>query len=199
METNRYKNASIYKLCCKDPTITDIYVGSTCAFRNRKYGHKGDCNNESSPQHNYPVYKFIRANGGWNNWEMIELLKYPCNTKRELELKEREYLEMLGGTLNKHIPTRTNKEWRIDRKEHVSNWQRINHQKNKESINKRHRINHQKNKESINKRHRLNYEANKEKLCEKFNCECGGKFTKCNKAHHFKTPKHQKYLNEIKE
>ena len=35
-----YTQTTIYKICCNDTAITDIYVGSTTNFANRKYGHK---------------------------------------------------------------------------------------------------------------------------------------------------------------
>ena len=62
-----YENGLIYKLCCKDANITDIYVGSTTNFKQRKKEHKADCHNENNKNYNRPVYKFIRENGG--NWE----------------------------------------------------------------------------------------------------------------------------------
>ena len=157
---NKYKNGVIYKLCCKDPTITDVYVGSTCAFNKRKNLHKHSCNNETSKVYNLNVYKFIRNNGGWDNFEIIELIKYPCNTKRELELKEREYLELLSATLNKCVPTRSNKEGC-----------KAYYLANREQLN--------------------------ENAKEKFNCECGGKFTKVHKSRHLKSKMHQKYLNSL--
>jgi hypothetical protein len=172
MDTSRYQNGIIYKLCCKDPTIKDVYIGSTCAFRFRKYAHKNDCNHENRKGYNFKVYKFIRDHGGWDNWEMIELLKYPCNTKRELELKEREYLELLGGTLNKTIPTRSRKE---TRKAYD-----LEHKEEKKERSKSH---YQKNKKEI-----------KEKHNKKFNCDCGGSYTYVNTSQHSKTAKHQKYL-----
>ena len=36
----RYQKGLIYKLCCKDLNIKDIYVGSTCNFARRKCQHK---------------------------------------------------------------------------------------------------------------------------------------------------------------
>jgi hypothetical protein len=36
----KYEKAVVYKLCCDDPEITDIYVGSTCNFKVRKWNHK---------------------------------------------------------------------------------------------------------------------------------------------------------------
>tara|TARA_R110002049_G_scaffold234559_1_gene407777 strand:+ start:209 stop:772 length:564 start_codon:yes stop_codon:yes gene_type:complete len=182
--TNCYNNASIYKLCCKDPKITDIYVGSTCAFRRRKAGHKHNCNNEKGNAYNHNVYKFIRDHGGFSNWEMIELLKYPCETKRELELKEREYLEMLGGTLNMTIPTRSIKESSKSYYEANKESKKEYYQAKKEEINERQLAYYNTHKEEINEKNR-----------EKFNCDCGGRFTKVNKIQHIKTNKHQKYLN----
>ena len=107
---NCYNNGIIYKLCCKDTTIKDIYVGSTCAFRMRKNSHKSSCTNENSKKYNLNVYKFIRDHGGWDNWDMIEIKKVNCDTKRELDKEERAVLEQLGGTLNTNIPTSTMKE-----------------------------------------------------------------------------------------
>jgi hypothetical protein len=38
--------------------------------------------------------------------------------------------------------------------------------------------------------------ANKEKLQQKINCGCGGKHTHANEVKHFKTMRHQKWLQE---
>ena len=35
-----YENSVIYKLCCTDPTVQDVYVGSTTNVRKRKNQHK---------------------------------------------------------------------------------------------------------------------------------------------------------------
>ena len=180
MDTSRYQNGSIYKLCCKDPAITDCYVGSTCAFRNRKYAHKTCCNNENDKAYNRNVYQFIRDHGGWDNWEMIEIKKVNCETKRELEKEERAVLEQLGGTLNKSVPARSSVEYRETHKEEAKEYYEANKEEKKEKVKAR-------------------YQKNKEELKKKFNCECGGRFTKQNKTTHIKSPKHQKYLNKIKE
>ena len=172
---NCYNNGTIYKLCCKDPTIKDIYVGSTCAFRRRKNAHKTDCTNENSKKYNLNVYQFIRDHGGWDNWDMIEIKQFNCETKRELETEERAVLEMLGGTLNSITPCR-------GRKERSTIWRK----KNKELVNERKKAWREANKEQINEKQR-----------EKVNCGCGGAFSKVNKLRHFKSLKHQKYLNSI--
>ena len=87
-KVSNYNNSLIYKLCCKDPSIEEIYVGSTTNFKQRKTSHKKSCNNENNKGYNLKVYKFIRDNGGFENWSMIQIEPYSCETKRELETLE---------------------------------------------------------------------------------------------------------------
>lgn len=101
-----YNDTIIYKLCCKNPEIKDIYVGHTCNHLRRKHEHKKACNNSNRKDYNYHVYKFIRDNGGFDNWHMVMIEEYPCESKLQAERKEREYIENLNATLNRQIPTR---------------------------------------------------------------------------------------------
>ena len=100
------------KIVCNDIQIKDSYVGSCQSFRTRKTNHKSACNNETSRDYNVNVYQFIRANGGWANWNMIAIEQVNYNIKHELLLRERFHLERLGATLNKHIPSRTEQEYK---------------------------------------------------------------------------------------
>jgi hypothetical protein len=45
-----------------------------------------------------------------------------------------------------------------------------------------------------NEYHQKYYKKKKETINEKFNCLCGGKYTKCHKSRHEKTKQHQEYL-----
>ena len=78
-----YSKGFIYKLSCLDPNITEIYIGCSTDYKSRKQQHKKRCCNETNPKHHYKVYQFIRANGGWQNWRMVLLHDFPCNSKRE--------------------------------------------------------------------------------------------------------------------
>ena len=66
-----YEKGFIYKLRCLDPEIKDIYVGSSTNKAQRKKNHKNKSTNPKDKAYNFYVYQFIRAHGGWENWEMV--------------------------------------------------------------------------------------------------------------------------------
>ena len=105
-----YSQSIIYKICCRNPDIKEIYIGSTTNFYRRKQEHKSICNNSNIKNYNLNVYKFIRANGNWDNWDMIIIEKFECNDKLELHKQERYWLENLQASLNSQIPNRSKKE-----------------------------------------------------------------------------------------
>ena len=76
-----YQNTVMYKIICNDLEITDLYVGSTTDFRLRQNNHKSRCINENNPKHHFKIYENINLNGGWDNWLMVKIEKYPCNNK----------------------------------------------------------------------------------------------------------------------
>ena len=121
-----YNNSVIYKICCNDISITDCYVGSTTSFQKRKSAHKSACKNERGKHYNLNVYQFIRAHGEWENWSMIVIEEYPCDSKNQLHTRERYHMELLRATLNKQTPTRTNKEWCEDNAEHIKQYRQDN-------------------------------------------------------------------------
>tara|TARA_R100000951_G_scaffold8297_3_gene7540 strand:- start:4078 stop:4737 length:660 start_codon:yes stop_codon:yes gene_type:complete len=169
-----YSKSCIYKLCCKDTSITDCYIGSTTNFRSRKNLHKSNCNNEKNKKFNFKVYQFIRDNGGWNNWDMILVEKVNVNDGYELHKQERKYIEELNATLNSVIPTRTKKEYRENNKdklkEIIKEWRENNKDKLKEQKKEYYENNKDKFKELYeNNKDKIKeyYENNKEKIKEK--------------------------------
>jgi len=99
-----YSNTVIYKITCKDSLITDLYVGHTTNFVQRKHGHKQGCINEKSSNYNCKLYKTIRANGGWDNWVMEIVAFFKCNDHYEARIKEQEFFTSLNATLNSLEP-----------------------------------------------------------------------------------------------
>ena len=121
----------IYKLCCRDPTIKDVYVGSTKNLRVRKSEHKSRCNNVNCKEYNFNVYQFIRANGSFENWDVIQLEEVDYNTRAELHARERHFFESLNASLNKNVPNRPNnesaREYRVNNRDEINEKQRIKH------------------------------------------------------------------------
>jgi uncharacterized protein YxeA len=95
-----YSKIIIYKIICNDTNITELYVGSTTLFKRRKTQHKTSCINVSGKAYNLKIYKTIRDNGGWDNWEMLEIEKFPCTDGNEARARERHYFDLLNASLN---------------------------------------------------------------------------------------------------
>jgi len=157
-----YSFGLIYKIVCNDITITNIYVGSTTNFKQRKYKHKSCSDNKLQLK----IYQIINDNGGWNNWSMIEIEKYPCKDKRELEARERYWFELLNADLNILSPFRTqdeniklNKVWcEEDKKNNPEKYTELNiirYEKRKEYHKEHHKLWYQKNKDIVNEKKRL--------------------------------------------
>jgi hypothetical protein len=45
-EMVNYQNGTLYKISCKDESITDCFVGSTTSHLKMKSRHKSNCNDE---------------------------------------------------------------------------------------------------------------------------------------------------------
>ena len=159
---NNYENTVIYKLVCNDLNITDCYVGHTTNFRARKRGHYSCCSNEKGSDYNYKIYETIRANGGWNNWSMIEIEKYPCLDANEARARERFWFEELNATLNGNKPNRTLEEWRDDNHNKIISSKKKYNDNNKEKI----ALYAQKNKDRIKEYKRQYWLRKKEELAK---------------------------------
>ena len=152
-----YSKCVIYKIVCNDLNVTDLYVGSTTDFTKRKSQHKSNSKNSDS-LFNIKVYNMIRDNGGWDNWVMLEIEKYPCNDNNEARFRERYWLEILNAKLNMINPIRT-KEESIENNKKRSKEYRDREKTKYKSIEKP-------KKETIDEYYKRFYEENKEILIE---------------------------------
>jgi hypothetical protein len=168
----KYENAVVYKLCCDDPEITDIYVGSTCNFKVRKWSHKTSCTNKNDEKYNSYVYRFIREHGGWDAWSMILVKKYPhVADNQELLMKERKWITRLKATLNKRVPGAF---LELGKTEYHRQDKVIEYKK---QWGKQYRI------------------KNKEHLTEKIKCDCGCMIRRSNLVRHKNSKKHKEYMS----
>ena len=200
-----YSKCVIYKIVCKDKNIKDCYVGSTCNHSRRKAQHKSDCNNEKSKGYNYNVYKFIRDNGNWDNWEFVIIEKYPVKDKIEKGIRERYWVELMG-TLNSDIPSRTKKEYYENNKEYQKEYNKEYYENNKDKIveyQKEYQKEYYKNnKDKAKEKNKEMYEKNKDRILNKnkqpYTClSCNITMNKSSKTPHEKTKKHLQNLENI--
>jgi hypothetical protein len=98
---------SVYKIYCKDSSITEFYVGSSCDFHQRKRKHKSSCNNPKDKQYNYKVYRYIRNNGGFDNWDFEILLETEVENNKELKLKYEKLKNNTTKIIKKNLKNTT--------------------------------------------------------------------------------------------
>jgi len=94
-----YTNTIIYKIQHTEKEEL-IYVGHTTDFTKRKSAHKLTTRSEKDKAYNRNLYKMIRDNGGWESFNMIEVKKFSCASKREAEAEEDKVMRELKATMN---------------------------------------------------------------------------------------------------
>ena len=196
-----YSTTCFYKIGCNDLNTTQCYVGHTTDIRKRKTKHKTVCHNEKSNNHNLTVYKFIRENGGWNNWTMLLIEQRACDNALDACRRERELIEELQSELNDVMPSRSKKEWVEDNKDKVKVYKHDYHQANIEVIHERKHEYYLEHKEYILNKSKEFHADNKEQRHAFYNqvriCQCGLPFTVANKARHEASQKHIKLMSEM--
>ena len=113
-----YSKTVIYKITCNDPSVTDVYVGSTSDFIRRKTEHKSRCINDNLKSCKYRLYHVIRLHGGWYGWTMSEIESFPCHSKKEAHERERYHFILMNASLNMKNPTRSEQQLKQYQKEY---------------------------------------------------------------------------------
>ena len=162
-----YSKTIIYKIVCKDLNIKGCYVGQTTNFIKRKTQHKHSCNKEGNVLYCSSVYQFIRDNGGWNNWDMVQVEKYPeCKDIYDAHQRERYWIEKLNANLNKNNNLSKTEYYNLNKEnkqEYDKEYREKNLEKKKENDKKYYNDNKERLKE-YQKEYKLN---NPEKIKER--------------------------------
>ena len=215
---NKYKNGKIYKIW--NSVNNDIYVGSTYSdLCKRMAKHRDALTVEKLQQRS--LYKLM-AELGKDKFHIELIEDYPCDNKEQLRKREGHFIRILG-TLNMKIENRTRKErddtnkdkikqymetYREEKKEHILHTAKEYRENNKDKI-KQYKID---NKDYILAQNKEYYERTKEHKQEyqksekvkawknaKIECPCGGSYTNCHKAEHFKCARHQRYEESLQQ
>ena len=139
-----YSNTIIYKLVHKeDYDNANIYIGSTTDLIRRKNKHKSSCNCVTNRDHNDKKYQYIRGNGGWDCFNMIEVEKFSCNDSNEVKAREEYWRCHFNAKLNSIRAYTTDEEKLEQMKQYYNNI-----------------------KDKLSERHKQYYEQNKVRLIE---------------------------------
>ena len=163
--SKNYLNGKIY--CIRNRQTDDTYIGSTTqALSKRMTWHK-EASKKKQKKH-YKLYQKMNEIGFENFYiELVE--EHPCDNVEQLRRREGEIMRQYQSGLNSKIAGRTETGWREDNEEHLKEHTKKYREENKEALNKW--------------------------KTTKVQCECGGKYTLSHKTRHFKSKKHQNYLN----
>ena len=99
-----YDNFCIYKIVSKDENDNNIYIGSTINFERRKEQHRKSVDNKNGIQFYTLLYRYIRNNGGWDNFVMEKIIECSVSDKRSGFILETEYIINYKATLNTVYP-----------------------------------------------------------------------------------------------
>ena len=184
-----YENGKIYKLVKTEGTL--CYIGSTTqSLSMRKAKHhinykcwkKGKCHYISSCE------IFDDDEEGCS---IILLENYPCNSKYELEKRERHYIETIT-CVNKTRPTRTSEEYYKDNKDKIREQVKKYKELNRDNLSEYMQQYYELNRDKISDQKKKYY---KDKLNTKYTCDCGKTVTLCHKTRHEKSKKHQSFIS----
>jgi hypothetical protein len=162
MEENRYSRGKIYKIV--DNTNGNIYVGSTTepTLARRLAKHRSNFEQYINGKFHFISSFKVLEN---NNFEIILIENYQCNTKDELHKRERYYIDCLE-CVNKVIPGRTRKERDECNKDKLKQYKKEYNEINKDRVLELGKIYRMKNidkTKEYNKEYRM---KNKEKQAE---------------------------------
>jgi len=224
MTTEILKDYIVYKLYCKNKEINDEYYGHTSAFRTRKCSHKTKCNNENDREYNTDKYKFIRLNGGWDNWEMVPIEELKNCSLINAKIREQFYIDLNKSEMNKNKAYITeekkldyhkeyykeyllenrdrilekDKQYYLENRDKISEKKKEKYLENRDTILEKAKEKYLENRDTILKKTKEKYLENRdtilEKAKEKMTCVCGKSFTKNAKAQHERSQFHCQFI-----
>ena len=109
----KYSKGVIYKIV--STKTNSVYIGSSINVERRVSQHRTlQADAIRGRQHKNVRSLEITC---LDDWQLVVIEKYPCRTKKELETRERYWIENTPNCINHHIPTRTRSEYRIANEE----------------------------------------------------------------------------------
>jgi hypothetical protein len=145
---------------------------------------------------------------GIENCKIVWIEDYPCNSKKELDARE-GYYQQKTECVNKYVAGRNMQQYYQDKKNEILIKQKKYRDENPEKIKAQRKTYYEKkgmemlekrkqfrrdNPEIMSEYSKKRYARDKEKIATPYHCECGSVVRSGDKARHFKSNKHQQYL-----
>jgi hypothetical protein len=130
--------------------------------------HKSIYDNPNSKSHDNPLYKLIRANGGWSNWDYYTLEIYPSIDRKEALTKQKEWIQQTPNAINKRRPITSCEEdesYYEDNRTVLLEQKKVHRESNSDSIKERMKVYRGDHKNDIAENKKAYYEANKVAIC----------------------------------
>jgi hypothetical protein len=174
-DNEKRTNYVMYKVCPKNKELNFCYIGQTANFENRKRQHIKNTTCETDKKHYHlKHYQTIRENGGWDEWEMIELEKFNGKTKVEARIREQELIKEHNANLNmlsayiteeerKATKKKCTEKFREENKEYLAEQTKKYKEEHKEVIAQQMKKYREENKDAIYQKTKEYRENNKEK------------------------------------
>ena len=141
-----YQLGKIYRIVCN--TTGKVYIGSTCepalARRLSKHNDAYKQWKKGSRISTVSSFQILEL----NNYEIILIENYPCDTSDELHSRERFFVENTQ-CVNKNIPSRTNEEYHLKYYQEHKEEHKQYYEEHKEKILQNRKIYQENNKEKI--------------------------------------------------
>ena len=155
-----YQKSKIYEIV-NDET-DEKYIGSTSVLLCKRMAqHRSDY------KHVYLKYGYMKQTSArilkYASAKIILIENYPCNSKEELEARERYWIKN-SKCVNRVHPGRTSKEYREENKEKIKEMKKKYFENNKERLKEKNKKYYKQNKEIIDEKNKKYSEDNKEKM-----------------------------------
>lgn len=157
-----YQLSKIYKIY--SPSKNLIYYGSTTQTLSQRFNEHISRHKKYNIDNNYCAYvsSFLILDCEDYKIELVE--EYACNNKQQLLKKEAEYIKN-NECINKEVPLRTKREWKIDNADIIKEKDKQYYLNNADKIKQYNRQYHINNRAKINeyyKQYRLKKKAEQE-------------------------------------
>ena len=133
MSKINYQNGKIYKI--QSHVGDKIYIGSTTKqyLSQRMERHRNKYKGWKKGKERLTNSFLLFDEYGLENCEIVLFELFPCNSKDELNSREAFHIKSTS-CVNKIIPCRTIKEWRVDNKDRIKEESKEYYRDNKEKI-----------------------------------------------------------------